>query len=150
MAVMLDPVGLFKGTSPEARRTLSERGRLRTFEAGDLLMRQGEESDAMHVILSGRVRVDRDAPGQSAPAVLAELGANDVVGEIGVLDGGARTATVTALERTRTLELHRTLLSVVLLQDPDVAGELLRTLSRRLRSTDEILDTLAREHKDRP
>ena len=150
MAVMLDPVGLFQGTSPEARRTLSERGRLRTFEAGDILMRQGEESDAMYVILSGRVRVERDAPGQSEPALLAELGANEVVGEIGVLDGGARTATVTALEQTRTLELHRTLLSVVLLQYPDVAGELLRTLSRRLRSTDEILDTLAREHKDRP
>ena len=150
MAVMLDPVGLFKSTSPDARRTLSERGRLRTFEAGDVLMRQGEEADAMYVILSGRVRVDRDATGQPAPAVLAELGPNDVVGEIGVLDGGARTATVTALEQTRTLELHRTLLSVVLLQYPDVAGELLRTLSRRLRSTDEILDTLAREHKDRP
>ena len=148
MAVVLDPVGLFKGTSPEARRTLGERGRLRTFEAGEVLIRQGEEADSMYVILSGRVRVDRDAPGQSAPAHLAELGANDVVGEIGVLDGGARTATVTAIEETRTLELHRTLLAVVLLQYPDVAGELLRTLSRRLRSTDEILDTLARGNKD--
>jgi NTE family protein len=150
MAVMLDPVGLFQGTSPEARRTLSERGRLRTFEAGEVLMRQGQEADAMYVILSGRVRVERDAPGQPAPALLAELGANDVVGEIGVLDGGARTATVTAIEQTRTLELHRTLLAVVLIQYPDVAGELLRTLSRRLRSTDEILDTLARGNKDRP
>jgi len=149
MAVMLDPVGLFQGTSPEARRTLSERGRLRTFKTGDVLMRQGEESDSMYVILSGRVRVDRDAPGQPGPARLAELGANDVVGEIGVLDGGARTATVTAMEETRTLELHRTLLAVVLLQYPDVAGELLRTLSRRLRSTDEILDTLARGNKGR-
>ena len=148
MAVMLDPVGLFRSTSPEARRTLSERGRLRTFEAGDVLMRQGEAADSMYVILSGRVRVDRDAPGQSVPALLAELGANEVVGEIGVLDGGARTATVTAIEETRTLELHRTLLAVVLLQYPDIAGELLRTLSRRLRSTDEILDTLARGNKD--
>ena len=147
---MLDPVGLFQGTSAEARRTLSERGRLRAFEAGEVLMRQGEDADSMYVILSGRVRVERDAPGQSGPALLAELGANDVVGEIGVLDGGARTATVTAMEPTRTLELHRTLLAVVLIQYPDVATELLRTLSRRLRSTDEILDTLARDHKDRP
>jgi CRP/FNR family cyclic AMP-dependent transcriptional regulator len=149
MAVLLDPVGLFQGTSPEARRTLSERGRLRTFEAGDVLMRQGEESDAMYVILEGRVRVERDTPDHAEPAVLAELGANDVVGEIGVLDGGARTATVTALEQTRTLELHRTLLAVVLIQYPDVAAELLRTLSRRLRSTDEILDTLSRRASDR-
>ena len=81
--------------------------------------------------------------------MLAELGANDVVGEIGVLDGGARTATVTAVEQTRTLELHRTLLAVVLIQYPDVAAELLRTLSRRLRSTDEILDTLSRGNRDR-
>jgi CRP-like cAMP-binding protein len=145
---LLDPVGLFQGASPEARKTLSERGRLRMFEAGDVLMRQGEESETMFVILSGRVRVERDAPGQTAPALLAELGANDVVGEVGVLDGGPRTATVTALEQTRTLELHRTLLAVVLIQYPDVAAELLRTLSRRLRSTDEILDTLSRRNRD--
>lgn len=148
--MLLDPVGLFRSTSPDARKTLSARGRLRTFEAGETLMRQGEEADAMYVILSGKVRVERDAPGHPSPALLAELGANDVVGEIGVLDGGARTATVTALEQTRTLELHRTLLAVVLLQYPDVASELLKTLSRRLRSTDEILDTLAGGTKDPP
>lgn len=147
---MLDPVGLFRGISPQARRTLSERGRLRMFEAGETLMRQGEEADAMYVILSGKVCVERDAPGHPSPALLAELGPNDVVGEIGVLDGGARTATVTALEQTRALELHRTLLAVVLLQYPDVASELLRTLSRRLRSTDEILDTLSGGTKDPP
>lgn len=144
MTVTLDPVSLFRTASPEARRTLSERGRLRTFEAGEALMRQGEGADAMHVILSGRVRVERTAPGERAPVVLAELGANDVVGEVGVLDGGPRTATVTALEETRTLELHRTLLAVVLIQYPDIAADLLRTLSRRLRSTDEIVDSLAR------
>lgn len=105
-------------------------------------MRQGEQGDAMQVILSGRVRVERTPPGETVARLLAELGPNDVVGEIGVLDGGPRTATVTALQETRTLELHRTLLAVVLIQHPDVAAELLRTLSQRLRSTDEILDTL--------
>jgi CRP/FNR family cyclic AMP-dependent transcriptional regulator len=140
--VMLDPVGLFRSASAEARRTLSERGRPRVFKSGDVLMRQGEQGDAMHVILSGRVRVERTPPGETGPRLLAELGPNDVVGEIGVLDGGPRTATVTALEETQTLELHRTLLAVVLIQHPDVASELLRTLSQRLRTTDEILDTL--------
>lgn len=150
MAVTLDAVGLFRTSSPEARRTLGERGRLRTFEAGDALMRQGEDADAMHVILSGRVRVERTAAGESAPIVLAELGASEVVGEIGVLDGGPRTATVTALEETQTLELHRTLLAVVLIQYPDIAADLLRTLSRRLRSTDEIVDALGRGGTLRP
>lgn len=142
MALALDPVGLFRSVTPEARRTLSERGRPETFEPGDVLMRQGAEADAMYVILEGRVRVERTLT-DDPPAVLAELGPNEVVGEVGVLDGGARTATVTAIERTETLRLHRTPLAVVLIQFPDVATELLRTLSSRLRSTDEILDALA-------
>ena len=150
MTVTLDAVGLFRTASPEARRTLGERGRFRTFAAGEALMRQGEDADAMHVILSGRVRVDRTAVGEPAPIVLAELGANDVVGEIGVLDGGPRTATVTALEQTRTLELHRTLLAVVLIQYPEIAADLLRTLSRRLRSTNEIVDAFARDRMRQP
>ena len=144
MALVLDPVALFRSITPEARRTLSDRGRLQTFESGDVLMRQGDEADALYVITLGRVRVERAVDGQDAAAILAELGANEVVGEVGVLDGGARTATVTAMEHTETLRLHRTLLAVVLIQYPEVATELLRTLSSRLRSTDEILDTLAR------
>jgi CRP/FNR family cyclic AMP-dependent transcriptional regulator len=112
-------------------------------------MRQGDISDALHVILAGRVRVERTHSGDATPIELAELGANEVVGEIGVLDGGPRTATVTALEETRTLELHRTLLAVVLIQYPEIATDLLRKLSARLRSTDEILDTLARDAANR-
>jgi CRP-like cAMP-binding protein len=145
MTALLDPVDLFRSATPEARQTLSDRGRARTFHAGETLMRQGDISDAMHVILSGRVRVERAHSGEDAPILLAELGPNDVVGEIGVLDGGPRTATVTALEETRTLELHRTLLAVVLIQYPEIATDLLRKLSTRLRNTDEILDTLARD-----
>jgi CRP/FNR family cyclic AMP-dependent transcriptional regulator len=113
-------------------------------------MRQGDDADVLQVILSGRVRVERSAGAGSAPIVLAELGANDVVGEMGVLDGGPRTATVTALEETRTLELHRTLLTVVLIQYPDIAADLLRTLSLRLRSTNELVDALARGGPFRP
>jgi CRP/FNR family transcriptional regulator len=107
-------------------------------------MRQGEASDTMHVIVSGRVRVERQGEGPQKPLQLAELGPNEVVGEVGILDGGARTATVTALTETRTLELHRTVLSVVLIQYPQVAAILLRTLSRRLRSADELAEQLSR------
>jgi CRP/FNR family cyclic AMP-dependent transcriptional regulator len=149
MTALLDPVDLFRSATPEARRTLSDRGRLRTFQPGQILMRQDDVSDAMHVILAGRVRVERTHSGEPAPMVLAELGPNEVVGEIGVLDGGPRTATVTALEETRTLELHRTLLAVVLIQYPEIATDLLRKLSARLRNTDEILDTLARDAANR-
>jgi CRP-like cAMP-binding protein len=51
---------------------------------------------------------------------------------------------VTALEDTETLELHATVMAVVVMQYPQVAAALLRTLSRRLRSADELADSLAR------
>ena len=143
----LDTVALFRSVSVEARSVLAERGRERLFQPGDVLMRQGDRAETMHVILSGRVRVSREQPGSAEAITLAELGPGSVVGEIGVLDGGPRTATVSALEATETLELHHTLLMVVLLQYPEVSAELLTTLSKRLRSTDQILDELA--HNDR-
>ncbi|TME92462.1 MAG: cyclic nucleotide-binding domain-containing protein [Chloroflexi bacterium] len=141
----LDGVALFRTVSDEARRALVERGQVRTFAAGETLMRQGDPSDTMQVILSGRVRVERAGEGREGPLVLAELGPNEIVGEVGILDGGARTATVTALAPTRTLELHRTVIAVVLIQYPAVAADLLRTLSRRLRSADELAEHLSRE-----
>ena len=136
MARELDGVALFRTVSDEARRALVERGQVRTFAAGETLMRQGDPSDTMQVILSGRVRVERAGEGRESPLI---------VGEVGILDGGARTATVTALAPTRTLELHRTVIAVVLIQYPAVAADLLRTLSRRLRSADELAEHLSRE-----
>jgi CRP/FNR family transcriptional regulator len=87
--------------------------------------------------------VERSQPGE-APLVLAELGVGDVVGEMGLLDSAPRTATVTALEETETLEIHATVMALVLMEYPQIAAALLRTLSRRLRSADELADDLAR------
>ena len=51
---------------------------------------------------------------------------------------------MTASEDTETLEIHSTIMAVVVMQYPQVAAALLRTLSRRLRSADELADALAR------
>ena len=140
----LDGVALFGPIAADARRALADRGRIRDFAPGQALMRQGEASETMHVILSGRVGVERAGAQGAEPLFLAELGANEVVGEVGIFDGGPRTATVTAIDPTRTLELHRTALAVVLSQYPQVAAELLRTLSARLRNADELAEELSR------
>jgi CRP-like cAMP-binding protein len=87
--------------------------------------------------------VEREQPGET-PLVLAELGVGDVIGEMGLLDNAPRSATVTALEHTQTLEIHATVMALVLMQYPQVAAALLRTLSRRLRNADELADALAR------
>ena len=82
------------------------RTKMRRFEAGSVLMRQGNVSDCMHVIVSGLVRVEREEPMLGSPILLAELGPGEIVGEIGVVLGVPRSATVTALEDTETMELR--------------------------------------------
>jgi CRP-like cAMP-binding protein len=143
MASPLARVALFKELPEPGLQMLAERGRPKHFAAGAVIMRQGDASDALHVITRGRVRVERDQAGE-APLVLAELGVGDVVGEMGLLDSSPRSATVTTLEDTETLEIHATVMAVVVMQFPQVAAALLRTLSRRLRSADELADALAR------
>lgn len=143
MTSPLARVALFKELPEPGLQMLAERGRPKQFAKGAVIMRQGDASDALHVITHGRVRVERDQAGDT-PLVLAELGVGDVVGEMGLLDNSPRSATVTTLEDTGTLEIHATVMALVVMQFPQVAAALLRTLSRRLRSADELADALAR------
>ena len=134
----------FRDIPLDGLRRLAEQGQPRSFEAGAELMRQGEVGNAMYVILRGRVRVERSHPDLTEPLALAELGPGEVVGEMGLLDGSPRSATVTAVDETETVELSADVLGQVVVQYPDVSGALLRLLTRRLRSTDELADELAR------
>src|SRR6266540_628036 len=105
---MLDALrqaAIFEEIPPKGLVELAREGRHRVFAPGDALMRQGEHADCLHIILSGRVRVERTHPDLLDAVVLTELEAGEVVGEMGVLDGEPRSATVTAIEATETLEL---------------------------------------------
>jgi len=144
MPTQLAEVEIFRPLPEDGLEALAMRGKHHRYEPGEVLLRQGDLSETMHVLLTGRVRVERDEA-EEGTVLLAELGPNEVVGEMGVLDHAPRSATVTAIEATETLELHATALAVVLIQYPAVAAILLRTLSRRLRGADELVEQLARE-----
>jgi CRP/FNR family cyclic AMP-dependent transcriptional regulator len=133
---------MFGGVPVDGLQKLAQTGINRHFPAGAQLMRQGDSSDTMYVILSGRVKVERSDHQAGGPLELAELGPGDVVGEMGLLDREPRSATVTALESTEVMELDDLALAQLVLHYPDVSGGLLRVLSRRLRSTDELATEL--------
>ena len=75
-------------------------------EPGDVLFRQGEEADGLHVLERGLVQACRRLPGEGE-LEYARLGPGDVLGEIPLLDGGLRSGTVRALEPTAALFLAR-------------------------------------------
>src|SRR5207244_1340397 len=73
---------------------------------GQVLMREGDPSGAVYVVRTGRLRVFRRDPTAVDSVVdVAELGAGEVIGELGPMLGQARSATVQALEPTEVLEI---------------------------------------------
>jgi CRP-like cAMP-binding protein len=102
----LGRVPLFARIPPEELDELARVMLTVELAAGDVLFRQGEEARGLHVIASGLVRVSARLPGERE-VELATLGAGEVLGEIPLLDGGARTATVRAVEPTVALFLGR-------------------------------------------
>lgn len=146
----LSQIPILATLPPDGLARLVEQGVRRSFSTGAALMRQGEPSACMHVILMGSVQVERTHPDLIEPVVLAELGAGEAVGEMGVLDGEPRSATVIALEETETMELSATQLADAVVRYPEVSAALLRTITRRLRSTDELVaEVLRRERSQR-
>ncbi len=144
----LGRVGLFRGVSLEGMNAIANAAAQRTFEPGQVLLQQGDIGRSMHVLLQGLVRVERSHPELREPIELARLTAGEVVGEIGVLDGLPRTATVVALDHTETLEIDRDTLADAMLRYPSAAIALLRTVSGRLRHTDELTEWLLRRREE--
>jgi aquaporin Z len=100
-----------------------------TFGAGDVLVREGEPGDAAFVIEAGRATVRR------GETVLATLGPGDWFGEMSVLLGEPRTATVVAATHGRMRRLTRDVFEQALKDDPAHAIAMLRQLAGRLRDT---------------
>ena len=143
METKLNHVRIFQEIPLDGLTRLAERGHPRVFPTGSVLMRQGESAEVMYVLLSGKVRVERSHPDLVDPVFLADLGAGEVVGEMGLLDGQPRSATVTAIEDTETLELDGADLAYTVLRYPEVSMALMQTISRRLRSLDELTAHMA-------
>lgn len=99
---------------------------------GTVLTRQGAAGGLAFVIAKGRADVTRN--GKS----LAKLGPGDVVGELSLIDGKPRSATVTALSDLEVLELDGRDLAKLMKKAPSVVRKLLESLAQRLRDVDAL------------
>ncbi|GAA5514978.1 cyclic AMP receptor protein [Deinococcus carri] len=103
----------------------------RHYQPQDLLVEQDAEGEALHLIVTGVVRVSRISLG-SRERVLGDIYAPGVVGETAVLAHLERSATVRALTPVRTLMLHRAHFEVILRRHPRVLWNLAEMLARRV------------------
>ncbi len=99
------------------------------FHRGDVLMRQGEIGTSMFTILSGKVAVTvRERGGDQE---VATLGPDDVVGEMSLLTGERRSATVTARGKVVALETPKTALEPILAEAPHLAARFAEMVKAR-------------------
>ncbi|NMO16026.1 cyclic nucleotide-binding domain-containing protein [Pyxidicoccus fallax] len=80
----------------------------RFLQAGEVVVKEGDPGRSMFVVLEGRVAVARQQAPGAEPVVVGQLGAGEFFGELALLTGAARTATVVAVEDAVVLELSPT------------------------------------------
>jgi CRP/FNR family transcriptional regulator, cyclic AMP receptor protein len=124
---------LFKSLDEAGRRDLLESGFVMRFEAGDVILREGAPGDTMYVVMDGTVRVQTRTP--TGTLQLADLGRGACVGEVSVLKGGGRTATVTALTPVAAVVFARHRIQRILDANPRVRALLDTLIEARARDT---------------
>lgn len=105
IAETLRKLPLLEGFSASDIDQLARGAHIRSFPPGDAVVRQGDLDTSMFVVTGGKAKVVLHAPGGSVE--IASIGKGDVIGEISLLTGSARTATVTASEPLTTIEIDK-------------------------------------------
>jgi F420-non-reducing hydrogenase small subunit len=100
------------------------------YRRGDVVFRQGDPGDSMYIIQSGAVEVCQRKNGREAVIAILEKG--DFFGEMALLQNEFRSATITAISRTRLIPLNKDLFVDRLKRDPDVSMHLLKKLIQRI------------------
>lgn len=116
---------------------------LSVYQSGEILFTEGDPGDRVFFIMSGRVQVIKNLS-NGATRELAVLGEGDIVGEMAVLDGRPRSATVTAIEATEVLEVAKDNFLHSMEQQPKLAINFLKLLALRIEQMNEkFKDALA-------
>ena len=103
-----------------------------TLRSGEVLFHKGDPGDAWYVVTSGRMAVVEPSGGDQADRLLAEVGPGEALGELSLLTGEPRSATVYALRDTELVRFPMDRFAELVSAWPQVANAILRTLARRL------------------
>jgi CRP/FNR family cyclic AMP-dependent transcriptional regulator len=135
-------IPLVAGLEPEERELVLRLIRVRTFKARQVVVWEGEAGTSLFVVLSGYLKAVT-AGSEGKEVLLSVMGPGEVFGELSVLDGEPRSATVVALEETELALIERDPLLSLIQSSPTLAVRLLVVLTQRLRNLSKRCETLA-------
>jgi CRP/FNR family cyclic AMP-dependent transcriptional regulator len=139
---VLSECALFKGGNPDDIDALAGIASTGAWPAGAMIFQRGDAADFLVVLRNGRIRLGLTTAG-GRELTLRQAGPGDVVGEMGVLDHGTRSADATAITLAEGLLIRRASLERLIAGKPAIAATVIRYLSLRLRETTYQLESVA-------
>src|SRR5215470_11112666 len=130
----LKNVRLFAELSHESLVKLGSSLKIAEFPASEVIVREGAPGVSMYIIKSGVVEIRKKDPTTGIDFLVAKLSENAAVGEMSLLTGKPRTATVTTVQPTVVYTLSRADFRNLLTQHPEISLGLARILAERLES----------------
>jgi len=126
---------LFEGQPAEVLQAIVLQGRSQEYGPGEFVFRQGEMGDRLCIVKSGVLEVVAQPADGSDPVPLAYIGSGEVLGEIALLTGSTRTASVRSPERAELFVLEKAVFFDLMGSLPAFARNLCVVLAKRLEST---------------
>lgn len=136
----IDRIDLFRTLSDDEKATLAKHLVYSPFAQGDMLLAQGEDTHSLYIIISGEVEVWLET--ESVHRQLSTLGAPNVVGEMSLLTGERRHATVIAKTDVDSYRMDRAGFEEILRSRPAIAEEISHILATREAALDQLRETL--------
>jgi CRP/FNR family transcriptional regulator/CRP/FNR family cyclic AMP-dependent transcriptional regulator len=137
----LKKVPIFSDFSEEELNKLLEIAKKKDFKKDKVIFQKDETGNFFFLICSGKIKVILETE-EGREGILSILYPTEFFGEMSLLDGEPRSATVVALEDTSVLIINREDFLNLLYNHPQIALKILRTLSLRLRKANRQIETL--------
>ncbi len=128
-------VPILSSLTPDFITYLRDRVRLRRYAPGEVIFQQGDPADAFYLVRIGFVKVTERYPG--GDLVLAYISKGNYFGEIGLMGGGKRTATCTALDHVEVVKIAAEDFKEMLKRFPDIRHAMVEITAQRLRENQE-------------
>ena len=131
----LQKIPMFRDVDTAKLKLFALSGQRVSYEAGDVIFRQEDQSQALYVILEGIVDVIREAP--TGRVRLAQIGEGNMFGETGVLCDASRSATIEAATPVSVIQIDRHTFHEVARDVPQLSLAIAKELARRLEAMNE-------------
>jgi CRP/FNR family transcriptional regulator/CRP/FNR family cyclic AMP-dependent transcriptional regulator len=134
-------VSLFADLAEEDIRDLMAVAKRRTFRSGEVIFHREDSGQVLYIVKEGKVKICLISP-EGQEITLAVFGKGECFGELTMLDGLPRSADAVALERVECYTIQRSDFQKAIIKNPKIAIQVLESLSKRLRTTDEMVEDL--------